>query len=45
MINLKIQETREDILGILQISFKNQQDLLQAKRTIISNTSYHCWIK
>ncbi|EME3517683.1 prephenate dehydrogenase [Enterococcus faecium] len=45
LINLKIQETREDILGILQISFKNQQDLLQAKRTIISNTSYHCWIK
>ncbi|MCZ1527253.1 prephenate dehydrogenase/arogenate dehydrogenase family protein, partial [Enterococcus faecium] len=45
LINLKIQETREDILGILQISFKNQQDLLQAKRIIMSNTSYHCWIK
>lgn len=45
LINLKIQETREDIIGILQISFKNQTDLLAAKECIENKTDFYCWIK
>ncbi|KAF1302511.1 prephenate dehydrogenase [Enterococcus sp. JM9B] len=45
LINLKIQETREDIIGVLQISFKNQKDLLAAQKCIETNTDYHCWTK
>ncbi|MFV0557167.1 MAG: prephenate dehydrogenase [Enterococcus sp.] len=45
IINLKIQETREDIMGVLQISFKNQKDLSSAKRVLEKKTNYHCHMK
>lgn len=45
LINLKIQETREDIHGILQISFRNEQDLMRAKACILQNTNYPVRIK
>jgi len=42
LINLKILETREDIIGVLQISFKTQNDLLQAEQLIQKKTTYSC---
>lgn len=45
LINLKILETREDILGVLQISFKSQKELQQAQQLITENTTYQCRIK
>lgn len=42
LINLKILETREDIIGVLQISFKTQNDLLQAEQLIQNKTTYSC---
>lgn len=42
IINLKILETREDIIGVLQVSFKNDHDLSQAKKCIESHTDYVC---
>lgn len=42
LINLKILETREDIIGVLQISFKNGADLRKAKECIERQTDYHC---
>lgn len=43
--NLKIQETREDILGVLQITFKSQRDLEAGKDCLEAKTPYHCRIK
>ena len=45
IINIKILETREDIIGILQISFKNEEDLMTAKQCLESQTSYICRIQ
>lgn len=43
--NLKILETREDIIGVLQVTFKTQKDLLAGQACIKENTSYSCWMK
>ncbi|MBM7688665.1 prephenate dehydrogenase [Enterococcus ureilyticus] len=40
LINLKILETREDIYGILQLTFKRQDDLERAKELIEKETTY-----
>lgn len=45
LINLKIQETREDINGILQISFRNENDLQRAQGCLLENTNYPIRIK
>lgn len=45
IINIKILETREDIVGVLQVSFKNHADLLEGKTCIEVKTPYHCRIK
>ncbi|MGX7148849.1 prephenate dehydrogenase [Enterococcus ureasiticus] len=45
LINLKILETREDIYGILQLSFKRQDDLEKAKEIIEKETDYLCYEK
>ncbi|GGC81154.1 prephenate dehydrogenase [Enterococcus wangshanyuanii] len=45
LINLKILETREDIYGILQLTFKRQKDVEKAKKYIEKQTSYLCYEK
>ena len=46
LVNIHInEENREDIHGILQISFKNAQDLERAERLITENTDYTVVIK
>lgn len=45
LINLKILETREEINGILQVTFKSKQDLEQAKRCIQEGSDYICYEK
>ncbi|RSI96654.1 prephenate dehydrogenase [Streptococcus mitis] len=46
LVNIHInEENREDIHGILQISFKNAQDLERAERLISENTDYTVVIK
>lgn len=40
LINLKILETREDIFGILQLTFKNKKDVERAKQAIDSQSSF-----
>ncbi|EOH98596.1 prephenate dehydrogenase [Enterococcus haemoperoxidus ATCC BAA-382] len=45
LINLKILETREDIYGILQLTFKRQEDLEKAKDCIKKQTNYLCYEK
>jgi prephenate dehydrogenase len=45
LINLKIRETREDTLGIFEISFKTKKDLLAAKAVIEEKTNYHARTK
>ncbi|MCB5955667.1 prephenate dehydrogenase [Enterococcus sp. CWB-B31] len=45
LINLKILETREDIFGILQLTFKREQDLTKAKEVIEKETNYLCYEK
>ncbi|MDH6364183.1 prephenate dehydrogenase [Enterococcus sp. PF1-24] len=45
IINLKIQETREEIIGVLQVSFKTNHDLLKGKACIEAQTSYACRLK
>lgn len=44
IINLSIQETREDIFGVLELSFKNQADLLKGQK-LIEAEKFHCWIR
>lgn len=45
LINLKILETREDIFGILQLTFKRKEDLEKAKETLEKETDYLCYEK
>ena len=46
LVNIHInEENREDVHGILQISFKNAQDLKRAEQVIIENTDYTVVIK
>lgn len=46
LVNIHInEENREDVHGILQISFKNSQDLERAERLISENTDYTVVIK
>jgi prephenate dehydrogenase len=45
LTNVKILETREDIHGILQLSFKRQRDMEKAKQQIKEQTSYVCYEK
>ena len=46
LVNIHInEENREDIHGILQISFKNAQDLKRAEQVITENTDYTVIIK
>ncbi|WP_207695003.1 prephenate dehydrogenase [Enterococcus sp. DIV0212c] len=45
LINLKILETREDIYGILQLTFKREEDLKKAKEYIERETNYLCYEK
>lgn len=44
IINLKIQETREDVFGVLELSFKNQADLSKGK-ALIEAEDFHCRIR
>ena len=41
IINLKIQETREDIFGVLELSFKNQADL-EKGQALIEEADFRC---
>lgn len=45
IVNLKILETREDIVGVLQITLKDQRDLEAAIQCIETQTSYSCRVK
>jgi prephenate dehydrogenase len=40
LINIKIMETRDDIFGILCISFKSEKELMKAKHAVTSQTNY-----
>lgn len=40
LINIKIMETRDDIFGILCISFRNEKELNKAKEVVAQQTSY-----
>jgi prephenate dehydrogenase len=40
IINIKINETRVEINGVLQITFKTEKDQTTAKRLILENSSY-----
>ncbi|WP_163654167.1 prephenate dehydrogenase [Listeria sp. PSOL-1] len=42
LINIKILETREDINGILQITFQNEEDRQKAKDCIAKRSNYPC---
>ena len=45
LVNVHInEENREDINGILQISFKNIKDLEHAKKVISENTDYKVYV-
>ena len=46
LVNIHInEENREDVHGILQISFKNAQDLERAEQVITENTDYTVVVK
>ncbi len=45
LTNIKILETREEIYGILQLSFKNQPDCQAAKQILSKETNYTCYEK
>jgi prephenate dehydrogenase len=38
--NIRIIETREDIYGVLVVSFQNEDDRLRAANCIAKNTAY-----
>ena len=44
IINIQILETREDLFGVLVISFQTFEDRLRAKTCINKNTSYETFI-
>ncbi|HWO78797.1 MAG TPA: prephenate dehydrogenase [Bacillus sp. (in: firmicutes)] len=44
IINIQILETREDLFGVLVISFQTYEDRLRAKACINDNTSYETFI-
>lgn len=43
LVNIKIMETRDDIFGVLCLSFKNEKDLDKAQNTIENQTDYE-WV-
>lgn len=45
LINVKIIETREDIFGILQLTFKNLRELERARECIERRSTYRCYEK
>lgn len=45
LTNLKILETREDINGILQLTFQKEEDLEQAEICLAKKSSYRCYRK
>lgn len=45
LINLKILETREDIYGILQLTFKRSEDVNTAKQLLGEQTTYRWYEK
>lgn len=45
LINLKILETREDIYGILQLTFKRSEDVDKAKQLLEQQTPYRWYEK
>lgn len=45
LINLQIQETREDIWGILELTFTTQADRSKAKRAIEQQTDFACHLR
>lgn len=45
LVNIKIHETREEIIGVLQLSFKNLEDVKRAQQAILAHSSYHCRVK
>ncbi|EUJ41605.1 prephenate dehydrogenase [Brochothrix campestris] len=42
LTNIRVVETREDIMGILQISFQSTQERQRAKQVIEQATSFEC---
>lgn len=45
IVNLRVLETREDINGILQISFRNRSEFELGKKNIESHLNYVCYEK
>jgi prephenate dehydrogenase len=43
LMNIKILETREEIAGVLQLSFKNRTDLKRAQQAIESQSEFRCY--
>ena len=41
LVNIKIMETRDDIFGVLCVSFKNEKDLERAKIAVSKQTIYN----
>ncbi|MGY3764937.1 prephenate dehydrogenase [Vagococcus vulneris] len=42
IINIKILETREDIFGVLQLTFRHELDMNKARIAIEQGTTYQC---
>lgn len=45
IINLRVLETREDINGILQVSFRNRSEFELGKKNIEAHLNYNCYEK